>query len=88
MKEQYDDKSGYCRMLGPTLGFNYCRRMQEGLPCYNILNCWFERFPVEEFIGENYSTEEQKLIFKPPKKKLDALAEVLNNVSAKDRATR
>jgi len=80
MKEQYDEKSGYCRMLGHTLGFNYCRIMREGLPCHNILNCWFERFPVQEFIRENYSAEEQQAIFQPPRMKLETLSEVLSKV--------
>ncbi len=77
MKEQYDDKSGYCRMLGHTLGFNYCRIMREGLPCHNILHCWFERFPVQEFIEENYSKEEQQLIFQPPQPKIATIAEMI-----------
>ncbi len=70
-------------MLGHALGFNYCRIMQQGLPCHNILNCWFERFPVEEFIAEHYSKEEQQAIFKPPKKKLETLSEVLGRIEKK-----
>ena len=84
MKDQYDDKSGYCRILGHTLGFNYCRIMQEGLPCHNILNCWFERFPVETFLEENYSSEEQKAILHPPRTRMDALAAALNKKTEDD----
>lgn len=78
MKEQYDDKSGYCRMLGHTLGFGYCRIMHEGLPCHNILNCWFERFPVQSFLEENYSREALQAILQPPRTRMAALAEALN----------
>ena len=79
MKEQYDDKNGYCRMLGHTLSFRYCRALgMEGEPCHNILNCWFERFDVERFMGENYSEEEIEGIFKPPKTRISALAEIAN----------
>jgi hypothetical protein len=81
MKEQYDDRQGYCRMLGHTLSFRYCRVMNTGLPCHNILNCWFERFDVETFVGENYSQRELRDIFKPPKMKIAAIAEVVNKVS-------
>jgi hypothetical protein len=84
MKEQYDDKNGYCRMLGHTLGFGYCRIMHEGLPCHNVLNCWFERFPVREFIEENYSREEQAVIFQPPKVRMTAFAEALNKGKKRD----
>ncbi len=80
MKEQYDEKTGYCRMLGHTLAFRYCRVMNEGIPCHNILNCWYERFEVEAFVAENYSKEEQQTIFKPPKMKITALAEAVDRV--------
>lgn len=71
-------------MLGHTLGFKYCRIMHEGLPCHNILNCWFERFPVQEYIKENYSVEEQQCIFKPPKPKMETLAEILSSQQKHD----
>ena len=80
MKEQYDEKNGYCRMLGHTLAFKYCRVMNEGLPCHNILNCWFERFEVEAFIAENYSKEEQQTVFQPPKTRIAAMTEAVEKV--------
>jgi len=67
-------------MLGHTLGFRFCRTMNGGLPCHNILNCWFERFGVEAFIAENYSKEELQAIFKPPKMKIATMVEVLDKV--------
>ena len=76
MKDQYDEKQGYCRMLGHTLGFRYCRTMNSGLPCHNILNCWFERLDIKKFVAENYSKQEQELIFSPPRTRLDALLEL------------
>ncbi len=82
MKEQYDEKQGYCRMLGHTLSFRYCRVMHTGLPCHNILNCWFERFDIEAFVGENYSTEELLDIFTPPRKKMETIVEVVNQAAA------
>jgi hypothetical protein len=81
MKEQYDAKEGYCRMLGHTLSFRYCRAMNTGLPCHNILNCWFERFDIETFIAENYSEEELRDIFKPPKMKIATMVEVIDKVA-------
>ena len=83
MKQQYDDKTGYCRMLGHTLGFRYCRTMKEGLPCHNILNCWFERIGIEAFMRENYTAEELKIVFAPPRTRLDALLEVAAGVEKK-----
>lgn len=64
-------------MLGHFLIFKYCRSMNEGLPCGRVLDCWFQTFPIQEFIAENYSTEDQKKIFAPPKSKVLTLTEIL-----------
>ncbi len=85
MKEQYDDRRSYCRMLGHTLGFQYCRTMNSGLPCHNILNCWFERIGIEEFMRENYSDEELRRVFAPPRTRVDALLEVAAQADKKNK---
>lgn len=77
MKNQYDTKEGYCKMLGHFLTFAYCRTANKGMPCNRVLDCWFEHFPIQEFISENYSAEEQEKIFEPPKPKILTLAEIL-----------
>ena len=69
MNDKYDKMEGYCRMLGHVLAFRYCRTMNERLPCSRILDCWFRRLPIREFIEENYSEEEKIRIFQPPKPK-------------------
>ncbi len=71
-------------MLGHTLFFRYCRCMNEGLPCHNILNCWFERLEIESFMAENYSEEELQVIFKAPEMKLVSLAKILRRVKKED----
>ncbi len=68
-------------MLGHTLSFRYCRTMKEGLPCHNVLNCWYERIDVEEFIAVHYSEDEQMAIFQPPQTKLATLSEILNRLN-------
>ena len=77
MKKKYDTRENYCRMLGHVLPFKYCRTMKEGLPCGRILDCWFKILPIEKFIEENYSDEEKKIIFEPPKAKMISLVEIL-----------
>jgi len=77
MIEEYDKKEGYCKILGHFLTFGYCRTTNKGLPCSKVLDCWFQHFPVEKFITENYSTEEHKKIFEPPKSKVLSLTEIL-----------
>lgn len=77
MIDQYDKKEGYCKILGHFLTFDYCRSANKGLPCGKVLDCWFQQFPIQEFISSNYSKEEQQKIFEPPKSKVLSLSEIL-----------
>ena len=77
MIEEYDKQEGYCKMLGHFLTFDYCRGVNKGLPCSKVLDCWFQHFPIQEYIKTNYSTEEQAKIFEPPKPKMLSLTEIL-----------
>jgi len=77
MIEQYDDVEGYCKMLGHFLTFKYCRSVNKDLPCSKTLDCWFQNFPVQEFISTNYTADEQKKIIEPPKAKIQSLTEIL-----------
>ncbi len=77
MIEKHDKEEGYCRMLGHFLTFEYCRSTNKGLPCSRVLDCWFEIFPIQDFINRNYSDEEQKNIFEAPKSKVLTLTEIL-----------
>ena len=58
MIERYDLEEGYCRKLGHHLAFSYCRRVNQGLPCVLARDCWYESFPVVEFLAGHYSDEE------------------------------
>ena len=82
-KEQFDTIESYCPMLGHELPFKYCRTMQMDLPCGRILNCWFERLPIQQYIGDHFTLEEQKKAFEPPKPKMEALADIIQKVSKK-----
>ncbi len=77
MITQYDEKEGYCKMLGHFLTFDYCRSVSNGLPCSKVLDCWFQDFPIQAFIDQNYTTEEQQKIFAPQKPKILSLSEIL-----------
>jgi hypothetical protein len=77
MNDEFDKQEGYCKMLGHFLTFDYCRSVNKGLPCSKVLDCWFQIFPVQEFIDKHYSAEEQKKIFESPKSKILTLTEIL-----------
>ena len=80
----FDEKEGYCRILGHHLRFSYCRSCQEGLPCFKILDCWFEKFGVQEFIEKNYSAEEIEQFLRKPKPKMQTLMTLIQQ--AQERA--
>ncbi len=64
-------------MLGHFLTFDYCRSVNDGVPCGKVLDCWFQHFPIQNFIDENYTAEEQEKIFTPQKPKILSLSEIL-----------
>ena len=78
MKDQFDKQESYCKILGHFLTFDYCRKANKGLPCSKVLDCWFQIFPVQDFINSNYSADEQEKIFEPPKPKILTLTEILD----------
>ena len=69
----FDEKEGYCRILGHHLRFSYCRSCQEGFPCFKILDCWFENLDIRTFIEENFTAAEIEQFLKPPKPKMQTL---------------
>lgn len=75
--ERYDALNGYCRLLGHYLPFRYCRNQQNGLPCAKIADCYFEIFPIREFIADHYSIEEQALIFRAQPPKLHSIIDLI-----------
>jgi hypothetical protein len=82
-KETYDHLEVYCRKLGHTLPFKYCRIESNGLPCSKIMDCWFQRFPIQEYIQNNYSREEITRICSPSKSKMDYIHDLMNRDNSK-----
>ncbi len=79
MIDQYDEQEGYCRMLGHRLPFRYCRSANDELPCRKIADCWYDVFPVLEFLAANYSEEELKAAFGvQPRTRMATLIEIIN----------
>lgn len=77
MIEEYDTIEGRCRMLGHQVPFRYCRLVSGGKPCSGILDCWFERLEIADFIRSHYSDEEIEKILSPPKPKVATLIELI-----------
>jgi hypothetical protein len=43
--------------------FAYCRRERDGLPCFKILDCWHEHFPVAEYLKQELTAEQWQQAF-------------------------
>ena len=56
--KKYDKETLRCRLLGGPVPFQYCRSMNEKLPCRLILGCWSERLPIIEFLKDNFTEDE------------------------------
>ena len=58
-----DEYSIRCSRLGHSITFSYCRSENKGLPCFKTLDCWFQYFPVEDYLRERLSQEEWEMVF-------------------------
>jgi hypothetical protein len=84
-KELYDDRPGYCRKLGHHITFKYCRSVADGLPCHKVLDCWFEQFPVNDFINGHYSQEEKGRFLSPPQPKIISLLDLIKKAQEQNK---
>jgi len=73
-----DDFTIRCPRLGHQISFSYCRSENLGLPCFKVLDCWFEHFQVEDCLKRTLTAEEwEKAFVKPPKPKVSSLLELI-----------
>jgi len=84
---KYDKEKIYCRRLGHWLTFNYCRQENGDLPCRKIMDCWFERLPIEEFLKENYEEEQTSYLFSSSKPKISSLIEIIEQAKKRSNKT-
>lgn len=80
MIEVYDSREGYCRKLGHYVEFKYCRGANNNIPCYKIMDCWFERLPIENFMQQHYSASSINKIFTPPAPKIASILDIIDRV--------
>ena len=82
--ESYDKLKVRCPPLGGEVTFIYCRSVNQGLPCRNIINCWAERIEIGKFLQENFSTQDLiKCLSIEPKTKLERILELINKTKGK-----
>jgi hypothetical protein len=82
--ESDDDFEIRCRKLGHQIHFSYCRRENSGLPCFKILDCWHQYFPVEDLLRKELTEDEWQDVFvKPRKPKILSLIELIEQAQKK-----
>ena len=73
-----NDYTIQCPRLGHQISFPYCRSENIGKPCFKILDCWFQYFPIEEYLRNELTTEEWSIVFDMPvKSKVQSLMELI-----------
>ena len=65
-----------CPQLGGPVTFNYCRRMNRGLPCGWVVQCWAETFDIADFLLKHFSEEDIRKILSTPRQ--DRWTKILN----------
>jgi N utilization substance protein B len=74
--EDKDTLEQRCPRLGGPVSFKYCRTTGEGdLPCFKIMDCWWETFDIRTYLENTLSETAFKSITeaKPPYKILSIL---------------
>jgi hypothetical protein len=66
MIEENDALIIRCPMLGGEVPFQYCRTVNEDLPCRKIIICWEFRIEIGKFLNEHYSIDEIQRALAPP----------------------
>lgn len=78
MIEEYDALILRCPQLGGEVPFQYCRVVNEDLPCSKIIICWEFRIEIGKFLNEHYSLEQIQCALAPPSKtRMEALVELI-----------
>ena len=79
MINQHDNLSQRCRRLGSDINFEYCRlHAEQGQPCSNIIQCWWERFDVHSFFKEHLTSDQLLALEQPQSRpKITTLMEII-----------
>lgn len=80
----FDQLDMRCPRLGGTITFDYCRKVNKGLPCNRSLICWEAAFPVHEYMIRILDEDEWRKVFEtPPTPRLDALLNAASEASSR-----
>ena len=79
-----EDQERRCPRLGSVIPFSYCIISGDNdLPCWKILDCWWEIFDVEGYLKQNLPEpvfDELIKIAEKPKNKIFSIIEIAQQV--------
>jgi hypothetical protein len=81
MTTDTDNLERRCPRLGNRVSFQYCLDYgSEGrLPCWKIIDCWWEIFDIRTYLKDKFSEEEVSALEQAkPKPKITSLVELIN----------
>ncbi len=73
-----DNRERRCPRLGGQVSFQYCRQEgEDDLPCWKVIDCWWEYFGIVAFLKKNLSEDQfKRLLTFRPKSKVSSLIEM------------
>ncbi len=78
MIEEHDALIIRCPMLGGEVPFQYCRAVNDDLPCRKIILCWELRIEIGKFLNEHYSIVEiQRALAPSSKTRVETILELI-----------
>jgi len=80
--DAFDERETYCRTLGHAVPFQYCREVNQGLPCRLVADCWYTQFDAAGWLREHFTAEQITQITAPPAPKLTSLVELIEQAKA------
>lgn len=70
----FDQLKTRCPRLGGEVPFDYCRKVNNNLPCSKSVICWEFSFPVDDYMRRILTKEEWEIVFEsPPESRMDQI---------------
>ena len=79
MDNSKDSIERRCPRLGGPVTFQYCRECGDGeLPCWKVIDCWWEYFDVVGFFQSILSEKQfKRVLMDRPESKVGSLVELI-----------
>ena len=74
-----------CPRLGGPVSFKYCRSIgDDELPCFKVMDCWWEYFDIQTYLENNYSAEKvARFLGSKPPSKVASIVELIEKAKSR-----